>query len=236
VHPENERLYRNFVKEICSIASHKNPSTNLNMNYILVLSGRGSYLKRPVDRPDVLDQEDDYHRMRVGIETAREVAALRSGKNILELTDEDLKLHGPIIIYNGRPKHNADFKEALKFNLIRDYPHSKFLVLELPHDQLNSKGHFISVANHIDLSNQEIGFVTSAYHLPRIGRMFSENPPHNYFGDDVKIYAYLYDRKFSAPGIEEDLVSEAIKIREYVAKGDLYTEISGNVIYNGQLE
>jgi hypothetical protein len=226
-------LRRAFVQEIRSIASHDNPKVSPDVNYVFVLSGRGSYLKRPVDRPDIADREDDYNRMRLGINIARTITAFRLGKEVKDVTNAEIASSGPIIIYNGRPKHNEDFKKALADKVITDYPPTKFLVLDLPPDQLNSKGHFLSIKQNLDLSNQELAIVTSAFHFPRIGRMLSNQGKFNYFGSNVKIYAYLYDREFKAPGTIQDLMDEAQKIPAYIAKGDLDMEISKAVTFNG---
>ena len=224
-------LQERFQKEILEIASTANPPISYDINFILVLSGRGSYLKNPIDHPDVIDKDDDYNRMRLGISVARGVTALRLGKSESSVTNEDIMNHGPVIIYNGRPKHNKDFREALKDGLITDYPNDKFMILDLPPNQLNSKGHFISVRDHMDLSNQTIAIVTNAFHFPRIGRMITNDAPFNYLGNNVKIIAYLNDREFKAPGIEKDLVGEAERIPIYVEKGDLKTVISPTIIY-----
>jgi hypothetical protein len=227
-------LKEEFLKEIIEIASTQNPPISRDINYILVLSGRGSYLKNPIDHPDVIDKDDDYNRMRLGISVARKVAALRLGKSVNSITMEDFRNHGPTVIYNGRPKHNEDFKKAIKNGLITDYPNDKFIILDLPQDQLNSKGHFISVQKHTDLSNQTIAIVTNAFHFPRIGRMIANEAPFNYFGNDVKIIAYLNDREFKAPGIEKDLVGEAERIPIYIEKGDLKVSINPAIIYKGE--
>jgi hypothetical protein len=227
-------LRHKFINEIKNIALHENPTVKADINYVFVLSGRGSYLKNAVDNPHINDKEDDYQRMRLGIEIARKITALKASKR--KISNDDIIRHGPIIIYNGRPKHNQDLKVALfEKNLITDYPASKFLILDLPHDQLNSKGHFISLAQNVDLNNKHIAIVTSAFHFPRIGRMLSENEPFNYFGKNVTIYAYLYDRAFKAPGILVDIYDEAQKIPTYVAKGDLMEDIYADIIFNGKI-
>jgi hypothetical protein len=227
-------LRQEFIKEIREIASCSNPKVTANTNYVLVLSGRASYLKNPIDRPDIIDQEDDYHRMNLGIDVARKITALRLTKDEKELTNHDMEKSGPTIIYNGRAEHNKDFNKALENDLITNYPHSKFLILDLPPDQLNSKGHFISIKQKLDLSDQELAIVTSAFHFPRIGRMISDQEPFNYFGSNVKIYAYLYDREFIAPGTIQDLVEESCKIPVYITKADLNREVSDTIIFNGE--
>jgi hypothetical protein len=225
---------RQFMHEVRDIAMTSNPSINSNINYILVLSGRASYLKNPIDHPNIPDKNDDYNRMQLGIKLAREITAMRLAKQDKQLSEEDLIKFGPTIIYNGRPAHNIELKKALATNIITDYPISKFLVLELPQDQINTKGQFISVQQNIDLSNEKLAIVTSAFHFPRVGRTFGGEKPFNFLGTNVTVYAYLHDRSFMAPGVEQELIDEAAKISRYIAQGNLKPSLDDSIIYQGQ--
>ena len=107
-------LRQAFIQEIQSIASHSNPKVTSDINYVLVLSGRSSYLKNPVDRPDIADREDDYNRMRLGINVARSVTALRLGKDAKDLTNADIEKSGPTFIYNRIQSITRILKKRLR--------------------------------------------------------------------------------------------------------------------------
>ncbi len=64
--------------------------------------------------------------------------------------------------------------------------------------------------------------------------MIANEALFNYFGNNVKIIAYLNDRQFKARGIEKDLVGEAELIPIYVVKGNLKTSINPNITYKGE--
>jgi hypothetical protein len=229
--PDEKELKQDFVNRLQTIYEKDNPEVDPNIEYVWVLSARSTYLKRPVDRPNVADLNDDYNRMHLGIEIARSVVAKKLTKPSNNLTEDELIKNGPIIIYNGRPEHNKDFKQALKDNQIKGYPKDKFLIFELPFTMQNTKGQFVSIKKNRNLHDTTIAIITHAYHFPRVARMIGTTPPFDYFGQNVKTYFILVDRKFEAKGALEDIIGELKRIILYIKKGDIMKSINKDIIY-----
>ena len=190
------------------------------------MSGRGSYLKNPVDSEVVKDPADDYHRLELGIEVARNVASARLQKS--EITNEDIQNAGPLIIYNGRPKHNEDLKKALDEGILTHYPQDKFLILDLDPSDWSTRGQFISLKESLPLSNTSVAIVTHAYHFPRVARMIGSK--WHPFGPNTKVFFYVVDRELTAPGITEDMIGEIDRIPRYIEKGDLNPQIFDQIL------
>jgi hypothetical protein len=227
-------IKQDFISEIKQIYHSNNKGAALDIDNILVLSGRSSYLKVPIDAPHLPDHEDDYNRMRLGVELAKEITSIKSKLNINQITFEDINIYGPSIIYDGRREHNYALKIALKEHLLNDFPEDKFIILDLDPSMYHTKGQFERLKKGFDFSNKHIAIITHAYHFPRVARMVGNKPPYNYLGHNVKISFYLVDRKFDAPGALNDLVGEALRIDKYYKKGDLNKQISqegGLIIY-----
>jgi hypothetical protein len=216
-----------YLREMQYLYGHENASVDPSIQYVWVLAGRGSYLKQPVDAPNVKDPEDDYNRLELGIDVARQVTALRSKKSVI--TEEDIEAYGPQIIYNGRPKHNDDLQQALQERLLTHYPRNKFVILDLPPQELSTRGQFISLSREMPLSDTSVAIITHAYHFPRVARMLESK--WNPFGSNTEVFFYLVDRKLEAPGAEEDVVGEMKKIPSYIDQGDLTPQISSKIKY-----
>lgn len=90
------------------------------------------------------DEEDDLQRMKLGIEMAQEVVAKKLKKSVSELTETDCEQHGPSILYNGSPVQNEALRNTLKTGLssiqLPNYPASKFIIFELPPNQIHTGG------------------------------------------------------------------------------------------------
>lgn len=216
-----------YLDEIKTIQKRSNPTVDPSTTYVWVLSGRSSYLKESVDGPDVKDLEDDYNRLNLAIQIAREVVQKLLGRT--SLTEEDIQEYGPQIVYNGRPKHNEDLKKALREGLLTHYPLNKFLILDLDPKEWSSKGQFMSFKEEVPTTNTSVAIVTHAYHGPRILRTIESQ--WNPFGANTSVSLYLVDRELISPGIQEDLLGEMKRIPTYTQKGDLTKEISERVRY-----
>ena len=219
------RFLEEYLEEVKGLYQHKNMDVDTSIKYVFVLSGRSSYLKQPVDNPYVKDLDDDYNRLQLGINIARKVVIRHLNK--LTPTQEDIQKYGPQIIYNGRPKHNAALKKALREGILTHYPKNKFIILNL--QEWSTRGQFISIKKERPLFNTTIAIVTHAYHFPRVARMI--NSQWHPFGIKTKILFYLVDRKLKAPGIKEDMIGEIKRIPIYINTGDLAPKISTQISY-----
>ena len=221
----NPALAEDYCNEIRGLKAKKNELVDPSIQYVFVLSGRSSYLKEPVDGPDVEDLEDDYNRIELGIETAKSV--VRAQLNKSEITQEDMQHYGPTIIYNGRSKHNEDLEKALNDRTLSHYPKDKFRILEI--GEASTRGQFISLKKDYPLSHTSVAVITHAYHFPRVGRMIGSK--WHPFGDQTKVFFYLVDRDFKAPGSSEDIMREVERISRYIENGDLNISISPEIIF-----
>lgn len=233
---------------LTQITQTANPEPTEDIDYVFILSARATYLGTPVDNQKIPDTSDDYNRVRLGIELAKKITALRLKKDIKDITKRDLQLFGPNIIYNGRDLHNQElvksmamnptmarnYKEYNEFsakNLLNDYPAEKLCILDLPPKDQNTKGQFICVRDKLKIKNTSVALVTHAYHFPRVNLMVGKGAPLNPFGENVKCYAVLVDRLFQAPGAAEDIAGELQRIPQYTAKGDLCAKDPAAITY-----
>lgn len=217
-----------YLKEMSTLHKHENLAIDPSIEHVVVLSGRGSIFKKPVDGPNVKDPADDYHRIELSLTVAKGVVANRSHKDASKITLEDIDKYGPRIIYNGRPLHNQYLKEAFEKGILTSYPESKFDILGLDEDW-STRGQFKSLKTYLLLSNTSVAIVTHAYHFPRVARMIDSK--WHPFGPNTKIFFYLVDRELEAPGIKEDIIGEMERIPTYISKGDLNPAIPSHIHY-----
>ena len=227
---EDSSFLEIYLQEIEIVSKQENKEINPHIEYIFVLSGRSSYLKKPVDSPAIKDSEDDYNRMELGIKIARTIVASRLKKPTGDKLDkEDLVKYGPQIIYNGTTKQNETLKSALKQGILAHYPEEKFRILDLESGEENTRGQFKSLKEHSPLSNTSVAIVTHAYHFPRVARMVGGK--WHPFGLNTKIHFYLVDRQLQAPGVKEDMVGEVQRLPRYIKQGDLNSSLPKDIFY-----
>lgn len=219
----DEPLRKNFIAEIQNIYTTQNPEIDKDIKYVWVLSARHSYTKIPIvshaQNIGAIDKEDGYNRMRLGIEIARKVAAKKLNKQVSSLTNDELKMHGPIILFNGGEEGNNLLQKDLDTNEIKDYPREKFYIFALPENQANTGGQFKTLYKehengNIDLNNAKIAIVTHAYHYPRVYRYFDNQPNFDFFSThNTEPVIFLVDRKFETIGVDNELKQELINYR-----------------------
>ena len=205
-----------FTDDLRKSALTENPTPRSEIDLVYVLSARTTVFSQIADvellqqnkrQQEAFDLVDDIHRMRLGIEIATQVCALRAGKKPEELTDKDYVIP---IFYNGRPIHNENLKRALKHpelqkKLGRDslpyYPARLFTISPIYNPRRNAMGQNTvgqaqSFRNYLEHhSHEHIAVVSSAFHLPRVGRTLGLDSPQmdeTYLEEDVaaKIVAW----------------------------------------------
>lgn len=180
------------------------------------------------------DFEDDYLRIKAGLEMGAKLTAKRSGKIIADLNEEDYKLHAPLIIYNGSSEQNDAFKEAIEKGLgmisLPNYHPDKIVIIPLSKDKIHTGGQFDSLAEHINIDsrlhglnkdNAEIVCVSSTYHLRRIQMLFHSKMFKNPFSSKAKITLWGTDRKFEHPCALTDIEGELSRIEMYSKSDDI---------------
>jgi hypothetical protein len=220
----------NIQREMDELKGTQNPEPDASVDYLFVLSASNSYLKKLTFK-NCTDLEDDYNRMHLAFHIAKKIAALKANVNLEELNFEILRRFGPKIVYNGSEEQNEDLKNAVE-NSFQHYPKEKFIILNLPKNEINTKGQFISLKKYLPLDNVSVGIITHAYHFPRVSRMLGNEAPLYPFGTNVVKYAFLVDRQFVSPGIEDRVTDEIRKIPIYVKKGDLSKYPASDVVYS----
>ncbi|MDX2346106.1 MAG: hypothetical protein QNK11_04465 [Legionella sp.] len=114
-----------FEDDLRRVLLAQEPKVTPDMDLVWVLAGRTSVLGGNVDKLNrAFDPNDDYLRVMRGIEIADEINALRAGKAVQDLTDEDRVTP---IFYNGRTDHNQDLEEALITGKLK-YPAKLFKI------------------------------------------------------------------------------------------------------------
>ena len=227
IEAKKEKEYESFSADLKKVHDSEHTVEKFDPIYkyidlVYVLSGRGSVLRLPVDQASVADPEDDYYRMRMGVEIARKIFAAKG-------------IRVPIF-YNGRTLHNEYLREALKRGLF-DYPKEFFIIRPIFPE--NTIGQAKSFKDFLETQESAtIAIVSSAYHLPRVSRTFgnlsptisesSERDPKGLikkdstkFGvemsklEEANLLLFGIDRDFKRPGIEKDLRGELDAMKNY---------------------
>lgn len=179
--------------------------------------------------------------MRLGIEIAIQVCALRAGKHPDQLTETDYVIP---IFYNGRKIHNDDLKKALSSPELQRqlgkeplpyYPARLFTISAIYNPKRNTMGQNTvgqaqSFRNYIEFhSHKHIAVVSSAFHLPRVGRTLGLDSPQmdeslseQEIGSrspnllsNIKLYLYGVHKNQARNGIKLDLIGENNAMQQY---------------------
>lgn len=240
-----------FTDDLRKSALTTNPTPIPEIDLVYVLAARTTVLSQIADieliqqnkrREEEFDLLDDIHRMKLGIEIAIQVCALRAGKNPEELTETDYVIP---IFYNGRTIHNNDLKKALKDPELQRtlgkeplpyYPARLFIISPIYNPRKSNIGqntvaqaqafrHYLEYNPH-----QHIAVVSSAFHLPRVARTLGLDSPQmdeeqdagfspSNSISDVMLYLYGVHKNEARNGITKDLIGENSAMQNY-SSGD----------------
>ena len=105
---------RQVVKEY---REHRNPQPESDIDVVWVISGWSVY--NPSLSPEfksvvenTIFANEDTQMINFGIGLVYEITAKRLGENESEVTKEDVKEHGPVLIYNGNIDQNDNLRLA----------------------------------------------------------------------------------------------------------------------------
>ena len=153
---EDHKTQAQFISEINRIHLQVNPEVDANLNYVWILSGRYTYKQTnsgsAAQNANGVDVNDGYNRIRLGIKIARKATAKKLGKPEKSLTLEDIRNHGPMILFNGGPEDNEVLEKALAEGEITDYPKEKFNIFSLPKEQVHTGGQFKTLQQQYEQS------------------------------------------------------------------------------------
>lgn len=241
-----------FTEDLRKSALTENPTPIPEIDLVYVLSARTTALSQIAD-VELLEQNkrqerefdlmDDIHRMRLGIDIAIQVCALRARKNPDELTDHDYVIP---IFYNGRSIHNEDLKMALRNPEIQKqlgkaplpyYPARLFNISAIYNPRKNTIGQNTlgqaqSFRNYLEYhSHKHIAVVSSAFHLPRVGRALGIDSPQmdetlveqeiGFSLQDIKLYLYGVHKNEARNGMAKDLIGEKDNMQKYSSEDTL---------------
>ncbi|WP_147292320.1 YdcF family protein [Legionella hackeliae] len=239
-----------FTDDLKKSALTQNPTPIPEIDLVYVLAARTTVLSRIADielvqmskrNEDEFDLVDDIHRMKLGIELAIQVCALRAGKNPEELTEKDYVIP---IFYNGRAIHNEDLKRALRDPELQKqlgkeplpyYPARLFTISALYNPRKKAQGQNTiaqaqSFRDYLEHHHHEhVAIVSSAFHLPRVARTLGLDSPQMdevfmepdrgfRFPDSighVKLYLYGVHKNEARKGIKLDLLGENDAMKNY---------------------
>src|SRR3990167_6899558 len=187
-----------FTNDLKKSAFTRNPTPIPEIDLVYVLSARTTSLSQIADielllqnkrKEEEFDLVDDIHRMRLGIEIAIQVCALRAGKKPDQLIEADYVVP---IFYNGRKIHNYDLKKALSNPELQKqlgkeplpyYPARLFTISAIYNPRRNTMGQNTvgqaqSFRNYLEHhAHEHVAVVSSAFHLPRVGRTLGLDSP-----------------------------------------------------------
>ncbi|WP_133138312.1 hypothetical protein [Legionella tucsonensis] len=260
-----------FTRDLKKSALTTNPTPTPEIDLVYVLAARTTVLSQIADveliqqnkrKEEEFDRVDDIHRMKLGIEIATQVCALRAGKKPEELTENDYVIP---IFYNGRKIHNEDLKKALKDPELQKklgqeplpyYPARLFTIAPLYNPRKSSIGqntltqaqsfrHYLEHHAH-----KHIAVVSSAFHLPRVARTFgldspqmddafmdekSESNPLHSLGD-IQLYLHGVHKNEARNGITLDLIGENNAMQNYSSGNNpsISRYLSRNVFFTNE--
>lgn len=238
---EENRDYAKYLntplwQEFCEIADTANPKAKVEIEKIIVLSSNMTQLKKVARETENTDVNSDYDRARLGIQVAKEIAQLKLAKLNQSLSLQELEMHGPKIIYVGMQEQCDDFMLSIAGSdemaaLHTDYPFKNFQILSLKSHQISSKGKFYCLLDHMDFADATIGWITHAFHYPRVSHQLNQLVSEGIFPKNVNHYAFLVDRKFQSEGMVNNVIGELTRIPIYLEKGDLAQNPYAKIIF-----
>ncbi|AWN73176.1 hypothetical protein LEAN103870_08295 [Legionella anisa] len=239
-----------FTRDLKKSALTTNPTPIPEIDLVYVLAARTTVLSQIADveliqqnkrKEEEFDCVDDIHRLKLGIEIATQVCALRAGKKPGELTENDYVIP---IFYNGRKIHNEDLKKALRDPQLQKklgleplpyYPARLFTIAPLYNPKKSNMGqntvaqaqsfrHYLEHHAH-----KHIAVVSSAFHLPRVARTFGLDSPQmddafidqelesnlSHSLSDIQLYLYGVHKNEARNGIKLDLIGENNAMQNY---------------------
>lgn len=115
-------------------------------------------------------------RIEYAVDVVKDVAAKRLGKEIDQLTTDDIVQHGPDLILNGEEEQLPSMKEiAERYHM----PTERLRLVPCGHvGEANTRSHFLAL-NEIPAFDaiQHMTLVSSSYHAPRVARVALANSP-----------------------------------------------------------
>lgn len=225
---------------------HRNPSPSADIYIIWVISGWTVY--DPDLSPNFVNvaqntifESEDTEMINMGIDLAYEITALRLGKPKTAVTKEEVKVHGPILLYNGNIDQNDNLRRASQKS---DFllPLENLRIEKLADDRdpknNNTNKQFEKFPSKLLHGTRKMAIVSHLWHLSRIARnplapsLIAQEPLWQdielvYFAADELGDQLPHDQQSvhkRAVDIRRHVMDEGRKINTYSQKGDLTRE------------
>jgi len=189
--PKEVRLLMDKAIEVTTVleeAARQRPKNiHPDTDVVWVLSAPGSYSSdfqepggkvRPGDKHKAQYQvfpwvkEMYRHRVHTGVALVHEITAKRIGKPVQEITQEDIRKHGPWFVYNPQPEEEEQIREVLADPALKIPPEKVFIFSSV----IQADGTEYPIYNTVDqvkglrfpLHPRRVAIVSHAPHLVRV--------------------------------------------------------------------
>ena len=189
--PQEVRLLMDKAIEVTTVleeAARQRPKNiHPDTDVVWVLSAPGSYSSdfqepggkvRPGDKHKAQYQvfpwvkEMYRHRVHTGVALVHEITAKRIGKPVQEITQEDIRKHGPWFVYNPQPEEEEQIREVLA-DPVHKIPSEKVFIFS---SVIQADGTEYPIYNTVDqvkglrfpLHPRRVAIVSHAPHLVRV--------------------------------------------------------------------
>lgn len=243
---EGRQWTREIIKEY---RNYENPPVSPDIDIVWVISGHGTYDTEsaafpdmdPTPPEDTLFRIEDRERIAFGVDLVKKITALRINKSPQDVTQEDIKEHGPTLLYNGANHQNENLEEAIEKGEI-DVPKEKIAIQKLSEEddpkKANTKTQFEKFPQEFLDESRKIAAVTHRYHLSRVARTLNapkvlEAQPS---WQTAQVLFYAPDRTKDqlprdatsvtkrAVDIRRNVTGEGKRIKTYTKTGELNTK------------
>lgn len=165
---EEREERKEILQEMKGTAHSEIPSPKENWDLIWVLSGPE---RSPIETPEPGKRNENKDRLETAFKIAREVTALRIGKNKKDITKDEVASFSPDIYFNGADEENDVLRDLLRGDFLRNYDFPAEKIIISPNLGLKHTGdQFEKMEENVLVGKRKTVIVTSAYHLPRVKR------------------------------------------------------------------
>lgn len=163
-------------------------------------------------------------RLVTGFDIARQVTAKRLGKEIGNVTMDDIIQTGPTIYFNGYNEHNVHFQQTASEGIFESqyqFPREKIKIASEQEDIKHTGHQFEKFPPELLEDKRKIVIVTSARHIPRAKRYLGlDNTPFTSIPSEKIIFYPAFPLQFPLKGT----LREINVIPQYQEKGILPPE------------
>lgn len=221
---ERGELVHRIINELRELRDHPyKPTPDIDMVWVLSAPGTinehsddGIYNGESADRVNIM----------AGINLVYQITAIRLGKEVKDVTKEDVAANGPIFFYNGEDETTTNVKYRQNEALARvleepsfPLPKSKVVIDHI--DTIGTPAQVRGIAKYFEETNFEgmVAVISMIHHSRRVSRYL--NHQKGLFASGVKfVNAFVPE---TVNGLGKSL-REVRKVVKYSRKGDLTEE------------